>query len=144
MAMLLKVGVPWLAGFLCVIVLDFIWLGLIASGFYRSRLGHLIEVVDDRMTVNIPAALATWAVIVVGIQFFVFARASATGPLLLVMAWGALFGAVAYAIYDLTNLAVLKSWPLSVTIADIAWGAILCSITALCVALASRGVARFL
>jgi uncharacterized membrane protein len=39
--------------------------------------------------------------------------------------FGALFGLVCYATYDLTNLAVTKDWPLLVTIVDLAWGAVL-------------------
>jgi uncharacterized membrane protein len=39
--------------------------------------------------------------------------------------FGALFGLVCYATYDLTNLAVTKDWPLLVTLVDLAWGATL-------------------
>jgi uncharacterized membrane protein len=41
------------------------------------------------------------------------------------LSFGALFGLIAYATYDLTNLATLKDWPLIVTIVDLAWGAVL-------------------
>lgn len=40
-------------------------------------------------------------------------------------AWGALFGLIAYATYDLTNLATIKDWPLLVTIIDLVWGTVL-------------------
>jgi uncharacterized membrane protein len=39
--------------------------------------------------------------------------------------FGALFGLVCYATYDLTNLAIAKDWPLLVTIVDLIWGAVL-------------------
>ena len=35
---------------------------------------------------------------------------------------GAAFGLIAYATYDLTNLATLKGWPLGLAAADVAWG----------------------
>ena len=92
---------------------------------------------------NIPAALATWAVIVTGIQVFVLPRA-AQGTITVFLFWGALFGAITYSIYDLTNYALLKDWPLAVTVVDILWGAVICGLTAVCMALASRGVERFL
>ncbi len=38
---------------------------------------------------------------------------------------GALFGFMTYATYDLTNLATLKDWPLTVTIVDLVWGTVL-------------------
>jgi len=41
-------------------------------------------------------------------------------------AWrGALLGLVAYATYDLTNQATLKTWPVTVTIVDMGWGTFL-------------------
>jgi uncharacterized membrane protein len=39
-----------------------------------------------------------------------------------------LFGFFTYSTYDLTNLATLKDWPLSITIVDIAWGVVLTSV----------------
>jgi len=44
--------------------------------------------------------------------------------------WGALFGFFTHATYDLTNLALLKDWPLKVVIVDILWGVVLCSVVA--------------
>ncbi|MBN1139380.1 MAG: DUF2177 family protein [Anaerolineae bacterium] len=35
---------------------------------------------------------------------------------------GALFGLIACATYDLTNLATIKDWPLIVTVMDMIWG----------------------
>jgi uncharacterized membrane protein len=35
---------------------------------------------------------------------------------------GALFGLAAYGTYNLTNYAVLASWPLDITLKDWAWG----------------------
>ena len=40
---------------------------------------------------------------------------------------GLFFGLVTYATYDLTSLAVIKDWPLRVTIIDMIWGAVLAS-----------------
>ena len=36
--------------------------------------------------------------------------------------FGALFGLITYATYDLSNLGTLKDWPVLVTIVDLAWG----------------------
>jgi uncharacterized membrane protein len=90
------------------------------------------------MSVNIPAALATWVVIVTGIQLFVLPRTPANSPWLNLFIWGAVFGVIVYAVYDLTNYAVMKNWPLTVTLVDIAWGGFLCAITATSMGLANR------
>ena len=44
---------------------------------------------------------------------------------------GAFFGLVAYATYDLTNLATVDRWPIVVTAVDMAWGAALGALTTL-------------
>jgi uncharacterized membrane protein len=41
------------------------------------------------------------------------------------MLYGALYGFITYATYDLTNLATLEKWPVKVTIIDIIWGTFL-------------------
>jgi len=144
MAPIIRLCVPWIAGLVGLVLLDLLWIGFVASGLYRSQIGHLLNIVNGQMVVNVPAAVATWAVIVTGVQLFVIPRASETGSISSFMLWGGLFGLITYAVYDLTNYAVIKNWPLTVTIVDIAWGAVVCSMTALCMGLASRAMTRFL
>ena len=57
--------------------------------------------------------------------FFAIGPAVEKGSWTHALLFGALFGLVCYATYDLTNLAVAKDWPLLVTIVDLAWGAVL-------------------
>lgn len=45
----------------------------------------------------------------------------------------ALFGLICYATYDLTNLATLKGWPVSMTLIDLAWGVFVTTLTAIIV-----------
>jgi len=144
MAAIMRLCVPWIAGLLGLVLLDLLWIGFVASGLYRNQIGHLLNIVDGQMVVNVPAAVATWAVIVTGVQLFVLPRASGTGSIPSFVLWGALFGLIVYAVYDLTNYAVIKNWPLTVTIVDIVWGALVCSMTSLCMGLASRAISRFL
>ena len=47
------------------------------------------------------------------------------------VAMGALLGLVAYATYDLSNLATLQGWSLAVTVVDIAWGTCVSGLAAL-------------
>ena len=144
MASIMKLGVPWIAGLVGLVLLDLLWIGFVASGLYRNQIGHLLNIVNGQMVVNVPAAVATWAVIVTGVQLFVLPRASVTGSIPSLVLWGALFGLITYAVYDLTNYAVIKNWPLTVTVVDIAWGAFVCSMTALCMGLAMRAMSRLL
>lgn len=112
-------------------VIDMIWLGVVARGFYADRLGHLLG------EVNWPAAITFYLVFLVGLTIFVTYPAAAAGDVTKALVYGALFGFFTYATYDLTNLATLRDWPLSVTIVDMVWGVVLGSaVSALTVYLA--------
>jgi uncharacterized membrane protein len=101
-------------------VVDIVWLGLVARGFYRDQLGDLL-----RSDTNWLAAVAFYLLFVAGLVILVIEPAVATGSLGQAVSKGALFGLVAYATYDLTNLATLRGWPLPMTLVDLAWGAAL-------------------
>lgn len=134
----MKVLVLWAGGTLAFVALDMIWLGLVAARFYRNQLGGFVGVSDGRMEVNIPAALATWALIVLGIVVFVLPRTSQGGSVGAGLLWGALFGFVVYGVYDLTNLSVLRGWPVAMTAVDMAWGTFACGVTGALLTYAAR------
>ena len=43
---------------------------------------------------------------------------------------GAILGLAAYGTYDITNLATLRNWPLTMSLIDMAWGTLLTALTA--------------
>lgn len=47
------------------------------------------------------------------------------------MLLGGLLGLVAFATYDLTNLATLRRWPLMVSVVDMVWGTFVTSMASL-------------
>jgi uncharacterized membrane protein len=116
------------------LAMDAVWLGLIAKDMYRREIGHLLA-----PNIRWGAALTFYIIYIVGLLVLVVLPRQGS-PLLTVAALGALFGLVAYATYDLTNLATLTRWPLSVTLADLAWGAFVTGVTAA----AGQGYARWL
>ena len=105
------------------LAVDFLWLGFIAKGFYQRHLGQFFS-----EEVNWAAAFLFYLLFVFGMMFFVISPAlkdhSVTQALLL----GGIYGLVTYATYDLTNLALLKDWPLTIVVVDILWGIVLSSI----------------
>ena len=100
--------------------IDMVWLGLVAKDFYRSQIGALLK-----PDVNWTAAIIFYLLFIAGLVVFVISPAIEKGSCAHALLFGALFGLVCYATYDLTNLAVAKDWPLLVTIVDLAWGAVL-------------------
>ncbi len=106
-------------------VLDFIWLGTIAKTFYRLQIGRLLL---DKP--NMTAAVFFYVIYVVGVVTFVITPALEKGSLSYAIGRGALFGLVAYATYDLTNLATMKGFTPKVVLVDLAWGAFLTAVVA--------------
>jgi len=100
--------------------IDMIWLGLVAKNFYKSQIGFLMK-----PDINWTAAIIFYLLFIVGLVLFVIMPAVEKGSWIYALLFGALFGLITYATYDLTNLATLKDWPLLVTIVDLAWGATL-------------------
>lgn len=107
------------------LLIDSIWLGLIAKEFYRNNIGHLMAEDPNKV-----AAIVFYLFFIIGIIFFAVVPALEGGNWKMALLYGALFGFFTYATYDLTNLATLKNWPVKVVIADIIWGMFLCGIVA--------------
>jgi len=105
------------------LILDAIWLGLVAPSFYKAQIGHLMAV-----NPNFLAALLFYLLYVVGLVVFVTGR---EGTLMQTVLRGAFFGLVCYATYDLTNLATLRDWPILVTLVDLTWGTFASGLTSL-------------
>ncbi len=103
------------------LIIDLVWLGVVARSFYQAHLGHLM-----RANVIWLAAVAFYLVFVVGIVVLVVWPAIERQSLGRALLFGALLGVVTYSAYDLTNLAVLDGFPAVVALVDVAWGAVLC------------------
>lgn len=102
--------------------IDMVWLGVVAKDFYRAQIGSLL-----RPDVNWMAAIIFYLIFIGGLVAFVITPAMEKGSWMHALLFGAFFGLVCYATYDLTNLAVAKDWPLLVTIVDLIWGMVLAS-----------------
>lgn len=102
--------------------IDMFWLGVVAKNFYKQQIGFLMT-----SNVNWAAAIIFYLVFILGLVLFVISPALAKSSLQHAIVFGALFGFITYATYDLTNLATLKDWPLTLTIVDLIWGSVLAS-----------------
>ena len=107
------------------LALDLLWLGLIAKPLYQQGIGHLMA---ERP--NIPAAIAFYVIFALGLTVFAIVPHSLTGDWSKTLGSAALFSLVAYATYDLTNLATLKQWPLGLSLIDMAWGSLISTVAA--------------
>jgi len=105
--------------------LDFLWLGVLASGFYKRELGPYLRLAGDALTPITWAALIVYLAIPFGVVLFAVPRVSADNQIGSALFWGALYGLILYTVYDMTNYSLFKNWPLKLALIDICWGAVL-------------------
>jgi uncharacterized membrane protein len=106
--------VLYLATLIVLIPIDFLFLGIVAKGFFTSEVGDMLGEIR-------PApAILFYLLYVVGVLIFVSGPAAATWPSTLL--YGALFGLFCYATFDLTSMALLKHWTWPVAVVDVSWG----------------------
>lgn len=106
-------------------LLDFLWLGYISKKLYYGEMGSILLEKP-----NLVAAMIFYVIYVIGVIVFVVNPALEKGSLAYAAAYGALFGLVAYATYDLTNLAVVKGFTTKIVVIDLLWGVLLTTLVA--------------
>ncbi len=119
----------WIAAYLVMIVfmfvVDLVWLSVIAKPIYQQGIGHLMATEP-----NLIYAGLFYLVYVLGLLWFAIKPNRALLGIKRAFVAGATVGFLVYASYDLTNLSLLKDWPLGLSLMDITWGTILSGITA--------------
>jgi uncharacterized membrane protein len=115
----------YLAVFFTMFIIDMVWLRVIAVNWYADGMGALLS-----PTPNLWAAGAFYLLFPAGLVIFAVLPAESASSVFKAAAMGALFGFFAYATYDLTNLAVVKNWPVGLTFLDLAWGTLVSGISA--------------
>ena len=100
--------------------IDMVWLVLVAKKFYQEQIGFLMK-----PDINWFAAIIFYLLFIAGLVTFVISPAIEKHSWLHALLFGAFFGLITYATYDLTNLATLKNWPVLVTVVDLIWGTVL-------------------
>jgi uncharacterized membrane protein len=107
------------------VALDMLWLGVIAKPMYQQGIGHLMAAQP-----KVAVAVVFYLLYAVGVVIFAVSPQHAGSTWVMTLAMGALFGFFAYATYDLTNLATLRDWPLSLSLIDMGWGTVVSAASA--------------
>ena len=112
---------------LTMLVIDGVWLFVMFRLYYKNKIGHIMADKMDFLAGGIFYLLYNF-----GLTYLIIMPLSlADNSVQKIFVEAALFGAVAYATYDLTNKATIKGWPWSVTLVDILWGAVMTGTVAL-------------
>ncbi len=102
------------------LVIDLVWIGTVADNFYSRQLQGLLK-----PQVNWWAALLFYVIYIAGLMIFAVIPGINVNSSLVAATRGAALGAVAYGAFDLTNLALIRDWPVAVAAVDMAWGTLL-------------------
>jgi uncharacterized membrane protein len=100
--------------------MDIVWLTTMGASLYRSTLGDILL-----PSVRIGPAIVFYLMYPVGLVAFAIDPALRSQSVAPALAYGAMFGAISYATYDLTNFATLRNWTLEITVVDIVYGALM-------------------
>jgi uncharacterized membrane protein len=114
--------VLYLATLIVIVPIDFLFLGLVAKGFFASQVGDMLGEIRPA-----PAVLF-YLLYVAGILIFVSGPSAANWQSTLL--YGALFGFFCYATFELTSLSLLKHWTWPVVAVDISWGTFVTAVAA--------------
>ena len=118
----------WLAGFLTLIICDYLFLGIAVKDIIIEDFKPYVEVKDGSVQVKLGIGLLAWAIISLGCVYFVSMQAVSIPNVLML---GAFFGFILYGCYDLTNLTFFTKYSVRWVVMDIIWGTILCSLVSL-------------
>lgn len=119
------------------LVLDGVWLGLIARGFYTSRMGDLLAS-PPRWGV----AAIFYALYVVGLVYFAVSSGLESGRWQSAALNGALFGFFSYLTYNATALSVIRGFDSTLAAVDTLWGTVIGALVAATTTLALLAFAR--
>lgn len=97
--------------------IDFVWLSTATSRLYKPLLGDLLA---EQPKIGVAAGF--YLLYVVGILALAVIPGLQEGSVVAALWRGALFGFLAYATYDLTNLSTIQGWPWQVSVIDMVWG----------------------
>lgn len=125
--MIVNYLVSYLITLVVMLVFDAIWLSSMIDRLYKKNIDHIMAT-----DLVLPAALVFYLLYGFGVTMFVtMPGIQQQRSLWEIFLYGALFGLVAYGTYDLTNHATLRDWPLTITVIDMLWGALMTAMASL-------------
>ena len=118
--------------------IDFLWLGVIMSKFYKDELGILARLSNGSLKPVLWAAGVVYILIPLGIVLFALPRVSQDDLISTSLFWGFIYGLVLYGVYDMTNYSLVKKWSLRMSVVDILWGGTINAVVTYIAAVLSR------
>lgn len=103
-------------------IIDFIYLKAISSHFSQQ----ILDVQKSKITLRLTPAIICYIALVVVLNYFIL-NTNNTNKQKVLNAF--ILGLCIYAVYEMTNYALLENWTLKTVIIDTLWGGILFALT---------------
>ncbi|MCB9090955.1 MAG: DUF2177 family protein [Halobacteriovoraceae bacterium] len=114
-----------------ILILDYLWLGLIANRYFRELLMPIARMDGEKISVHYPSAFIVYLLMGLAVELLII-KNSLVIDLKSAALLGAFLGLVIYGVYDFTNYALLKNYPVQMLYVDVLWGTFLmCAVSAL-------------
>jgi uncharacterized membrane protein len=103
-------------------VLDFLWFKFAVKDFNLKELAEIGRIKDGEFDLVLAPAIGTYFLMALAMSLFVAPGFSENDAWWKTFLLSAGMGLIIYGIFDLTNLAILKNYPIKFMMADMAWG----------------------
>jgi uncharacterized membrane protein len=105
------------------VAVDMLWLLVIAKKIYQDEMGNLMA-----SEPNLVAGFAFYVLYAIGVCVFVIMPALSKQSWFDAVLYGAMFGFFCYMTYNLTNLSVVRDFPMRLVFIDMAWGTLVTAV----------------
>ncbi|SCB37532.1 DUF2177 family protein [Rhizobium hainanense] len=126
-------GIAYAGTLISFLLVDALWLGLVARSFYQRQIGDLMLPNPYLGVAAVFYVFFAAAIVVLAVRPGLEASSLWTA-----VGFGAVLGLAAYGTYDMTNLSTLKGWPVSLSVVDMVWGTVLTGLASACGYAAAR------
>lgn len=125
------------------IAMDYLWIVVLMKSFYLKEMGDMARTTPDGRSIQprFGSAFGVYLALPGGVVLFALPHVDPANLLATALLWGALFGVTVYSVYDLTNRATLRHWPVRLVVLDIAWGGVICAAATVAAAYLSKAFA---
>lgn len=104
------------------VIFDFIWLGFVMKDFNMRQLAEIGRIENGVYQLDYVGATVAYVLMALAIVFYVLPLSSQQSSFKKSFQDGALLGLIIYGVFDMTNLAILKNYPVAFVIPDMLWG----------------------
>ena len=116
------------------LILDWIWFSLFMKSFAKEQLAGFLRFSGENIDVNMVAAGAAYLCMALSVSVFLTPQLT-NGSFGRALGYSFLMGLIIFGIFDFTNLALFKGYPIKFVFADVLWGCLLYSIVGSCISL---------